>query len=186
MAAARRTKKDPAAAVTPQALERVALAYLDRFDTSERNLRRVLGRALRRAERHVPAAELERAQAFIDELLARYRASGLLDDGRYAESIAQSLRQRGSSRRAIHHKLRARGVGGDVIDAALGETDRDSNDAELEAARAMARRRRLGPHRPPEQRAERRNRDLGVLARAGFSLEVACRALETEPAEPED
>jgi regulatory protein len=45
------------------------------------------------------------------------------------------------------------------------------------------RRRRLGPYRPQEERAARRQRDLGALARAGFSFDVARRALEISAGE---
>lgn len=186
MAAARRKKKDPAQAITPGALEAAALSYLNRFDTSEKNLRHVLLRAVSRAERalergdeSIDARAIAAAREHVDALLVRYRASGLIDDARYAGTMAQSLRRRGTSARAIQHKLRARGVGGDDISAALSESDRDSDDAELEAARALVRRRRLGPHRPEAERAARREKDLGALARAGFSMAVACRALET-------
>jgi regulatory protein len=49
--------------------------------------------------------------------------------------------------------------------------------AELEAARAYVRRRRLGPHRPESERLENRRRDLAALARHGFDHETAVRAL---------
>jgi regulatory protein len=55
--------------------------------------------------------------------------------------------------------------------------------AELEAAATYARRRRLGPHRrDPEARAERRERDLAALARAGFSYAIAQQIIDADPA----
>jgi regulatory protein len=50
-------------------------------------------------------------------------------------------------------------------------------DAELEAARAYVRKRRLGPHRSPEKRAEYRQKDLASVARQGFSFDIAKKAL---------
>jgi regulatory protein len=168
--------------VSREQLERAALAYLDRFDSSASNLRRVLLGVVQRAERQ-GEVDVEAARAAIDELIARYRASGLIDDRRYAENIADGLRRRGTSARAIRHKLAARGLPAEIVEDALGAADRDDRDAELCAARALVRRRRLGPHRPDDERAARHARDLGALARAGFSFEVARRALETEPDE---
>ncbi len=63
-------------------------------------------------------------------------------------------------------------------------------DAELSAALTLARRRRLGPWRPAETRDAMRAKDLGALARAGFSRAVAVEvvdaasieALEASPA----
>jgi regulatory protein len=116
----------------------------------------------------------------IDEMLERYRGSGLLDDRRYAGNVADGLRRRGTSARAIQHKLRARGLEAELVERAIADADRDGGDAELGAARALVRRRKLGPHRPPDERAARRTRDLGALARAGFDFDVARRALESE------
>jgi len=44
----------------------------------------------------------------------------------------------------------------------------------------QARRRRLGPYRMPEVRAERRDKDLAALARAGFDYDTARRVIEAE------
>ncbi len=173
----KRRKKTPPLP-TREALDRAALRYLERFDSSAANLRRVLRGHVMRAARAHPGLDVDAAQRLVDELIERYQSSGLLDDKRYAESLAQGLRRRGSSRRAIQHKLRARGVSADTVDQAIALAGRDSEDAELDAARAFVRRRRLGPHRPEPERAARYERDLAALARAGFSFDVARRALD--------
>jgi regulatory protein len=134
---------------------------------------------VRRAERK-GTVDVAAAERMIDELVARYCASGLVDDRRYAETMASSLRRRGASARAIRHKLAARGVKAEVAGEALAGADRDTEDAELEAARAFVRRRRLGKHRPPEERDARRARDFAAIARAGFGPDVARRALEVD------
>lgn len=157
-------------------MERAALRYLERFDATADKLRRVLSGVVRRAERKGPV-DGRAAERMIEELVTRYVESGLIDERRYAETLASSLRRRGASERAIRHKLIARGVPDDVAREALAGADRDAGDAELEAARAFVRRRRLGEHRPPEERAARRARDLAAVARAGFGFDVARRAL---------
>jgi regulatory protein len=152
----------------PADLEALALAYLNRFDCSVAKLRTHLRQSVRR--RGGDAAELER---HIEVLLERYQASGLLDDARFAENLAQRLSERGGSRRAIVQKLRQRGVTSGVAETSVPKTP----GAELEAARAYVRRRRLGPHRPEAERLENRRRDLAALARRGFDHETAVRAL---------
>lgn len=163
---------------TRENLDRVALRYLERFDSSAQNLRRVLRGHVARAARAHAGLDVPAAERLVDELVERYQASGLIDDGRYAESLARGLRMRGASDRGIRYKLRARGVSADVVDAALAAAGCDSADPELDAARAFTRRRRLGPYRPERERAERYQRDLAALARAGFSFDTARRALE--------
>jgi regulatory protein len=50
-------------------------------------------------------------------------------------------------------------------------------DMDLAAAKALARRRRLGPWRATG-RAEHRDRDLAVLGRAGFPYAIARRVVD--------
>jgi len=64
-----------------------------------------------------------------------------------------------------------------VIDATLASERAESGDAELAAARALVKKKRLGASRPPAERAEHRRRDLATLARAGFDFDTARRAL---------
>lgn len=157
-------------------LERAALRYLDRFDASVSKLRRVLQTHVRRAARAHQTDEAA-AHSIIEDIIARYLASGVLSDRRYAENLTTSLRARGASQRQIGHKLRVRGVGKDDIEAVLAGGDAGSADAELAAARELVRKKKLGPHRKPEERMARRRADLALLARAGFDYELARRVL---------
>jgi regulatory protein len=53
--------------------------------------------------------------------------------------------------------------------------------SELRAAWKIARKRRLGPHaRSPEQRAADRDRHLGILARQGFTSDIAYQVIDAE------
>jgi regulatory protein len=181
MTAVTRARKAPRR-ITAQCLDRVALAYLQRFASSAQNLRRVL---MRRVERSARAHGDDPAggAALVDALIERYRAAGLLDDRVYAEAKAESLRRRGDSGRAIRAKLALKGVDRDLASTALEQADGESPDAEMAAAVALARRRGLGPYRKQEERAEVRTRDLAALARAGFSYDVAQRVVDTDDPE---
>jgi regulatory protein len=176
-----RAKRTREVVVDRSWLEQRALAYLNRFDASVARLRSVLTRAVRRYERD-PDARVARA-AEVEALLQRYVASGVLNDERHAAVLARSQRARGASARKIAEKLRLRGVGADAARAALVAVAHEAT--ELDAARAFVRRKRLGPHRSPEVRAEFARKDLAALARAGFDFETARRALTSE-VEPEE
>ncbi|MBY0431851.1 MAG: RecX family transcriptional regulator [Rhodospirillales bacterium] len=162
--------------ITAASLENAALHYLERFATSSENLRRVLCRkVMRAAQAH--GDDPAEGMALIEPLIERYRLSGVLDDGAYAEMKARSLHRRGGSERMIRAKLAARGVAAPEIDDGLAALDSGSEDREWQAALAFARRRRLGPFRPAELRAQHRDRDLAALARAGFCHDVARRVV---------
>jgi len=169
--------------VAAKSLDRSALFYLERFATSAENLRRVLMRRVDRSA-HYHGTDREEGATMIDELVVRYLAAGLLDDRVYAEGRARTMRRRGSSARLIHLKLRQKGVADEVIAEVLASIAGDVAEPEVAAAAAFARRRHLGPFRPPGDREEKREKDLAALARVGFSYDVARRVIEAPS--PED
>ena len=162
-------------------VERAALVYLERYDASEGHLRRVLAQ---RVERALAAGTAEAADGlradcarWIDAVVARARERGLVDDRRFARALARRLARRGTSYRAAWLKLRRKGVDEALAREVLGDAPR--RDDELLAAAALARRRGLGPYRTPGRTREgRRERELAVLARAGFGPDVAARVVD--------
>lgn len=149
--------------LSEKSLENAALYYLQRYAATRAGLRTVLVRKIRRCE---GSDEKKTATlAYVEPLLDRYVAAGLVNDAVFAEMRAGTLRRRGGSTRAIAQKLAQKGVDRATIATIL---DRDDDH---EAARELCRRKRLG--RDPE----RRQRDLGVLARAGFPYHVIVAVL---------
>jgi regulatory protein len=172
---------------TPERLERVALFHLERFASSAENLRRVLMRRVRKSVQ-IHGTDPVAGAAMVDALIERFLKSGLLDDKAYAETRAARLHRRGASGRMIAASLAEKGIDREVIGATLDEEDGDDGysvrpGGDLAAAAALARRRRLGPYRPPDKRAEFRQKDLGTLARAGYARAIADRVLDAEDPE---
>jgi regulatory protein len=163
---------------TAQSLRNAALFYLQRYATSAENLRRVL---MRRVERAAVAhgSDVREGVEFVNEIIIRYRETGLLDDLVYAKAQTQSLRRRGHSLRMIQARLQAKGVAHEHIELALTELELTVTDADLSAAVIIARRRRLGPWRLSD-RVDRRMRDLATLAKRGFSYTISKQVIDAE------
>ncbi len=165
------------------ALHEAALAYLARFAATEATLTRALLRRIdrwaRRSESPVAAAQTAAARAAARAVVARLVAAGAVDDRGFAEARATRLRRAGRSRRAVAAHLAARGVDAATRGTALP----DDPEAELAAAVAFARRRRLGPFGTGQEPAG--PRVLAAFARAGFAQEVARTALALAPEEAE-
>jgi len=160
--------------VSRPALEAAALRYLERFDCSVARLRKVLSERVEKARRG-GVEDAQAAPAIVEQILERYQSSGLIDDERFAKNFAERQRDRGASRRMIEQKLRLRGIAPELVQRVLPRDE--SASSELEAARAFARRRRLGPHRKPDVREAYRRKDLMALARAGFDYDTATRVV---------
>jgi len=156
-------------------LREAALNYLARYATTEAGLRLVLHRRIDRwareaADRETAAEHAAAAKASVPKIIARMVELGLLNDAAFAENRARGLALNGRSRRAIAARLMAKGIDPDHARAVLPEGD----EAELVSALILARKRRIGPFRRAEPD---HNKELGVLARAGFPREVALKAL---------
>jgi len=123
-----------------RALDRPALRQL------RRELRRaealaVAGRALRARDLSARELALRLEQRAVspsaaEESLAVLSAAGLVDDARLAENRAESLAGRGYGDAAIRHDLERRGVGADLVEAALGGLEPEAE----RAGRIVARR----------------------------------------------
>ncbi len=172
--------------VTPARLESKALAYLERHGGTSASLRRILRNMVSRAAR-VHDTDMVETAAWIEALIARYEAAGILDDAAFAQARARKLHRRGSSARRIRAALAAKGIAPETAAAAVASLAEETAEPELTAAIAHARRRRIGPYREAAEREDNWRRDMGILARAGFGYDVARRIMDaSSPADLEE
>ncbi|SFI07344.1 regulatory protein [Bosea sp. OK403] len=163
----KRQERKPPRRITPDYLQRAAMHYLERYAAPAAQLRRVLERKVVLSCRH-HGDEPGGFSDLLDDVVARCVASGLVDDRRFAEARAASLRRRGQSARAVAAKLAAKGVTRDLATEASATEPED----ELAAARIAAKRKRIGRWGKGDRVASRQ-KDLAALARAGFSMAIA-------------
>jgi regulatory protein len=187
-------------------LHDTALRHLARYAATRAGLLRVLERRITRWQRAVSdppdprgtepaddatlpqasdpdtiAASVAQARAAAAAVVERLAASGVLDDAAFAEGRARGLVRAGVSRRVATARLAAKGVDVDLARAALPE----DADTELASALVLARKRRIGPFRAGDADPARRQRELAILARAGFPQPLARQALAMDPEEAE-
>lgn len=179
----------------------ITLYNIGQRETSSAGLRKLLsGRVLRHAmglsgeER--AAAEAE-GKDLVEATVARALKERLIDDGRFAEMKARSWRNKGWGERRIAMEMRRQGMDSDVAQDALGQVDADAVDgvddpdvlareADLLAADTLCQRRKIGPYRksqPVDRDDQIRvfRREMGVLARAGFSGDLIKTMLGRPP-----
>lgn len=175
-----RGKKVPEA--TPAYLERAGLWYLERYSASSEKVRQLLMRKVKLSAKTHGTDEQQGAEV-VDRLITRFAELGLIRDRDLAVLRAEKLHKKGSSRRMIKAKLGAMGLGESDISAAIDEVDeRAPENSDLEAAWSLAKRRKIGPYRDEKDRPDLRQRDMGVLARAGFSFDIARKVVDADEA----
>ena len=161
-----------------------AVDYLGRYASSRHKLAQILQRF---ATRKLTDYEPDDIAAAIQQTIDHCIKLGYLDDQQFAVTVARNQRRLGRSQAVIRQRLRQHALDDDMIAQALAEADENRANGDLQAAIRFAQRRRLGPF------AQRRNahhqrldthqwkqRDLGAMARAGFSMAISRLVLDHE------
>lgn len=176
-AAARTGPKIPKK-ITERYLYNSALAYLQRFPSSVAHFKGVMGRKIDRSCRHHTEQDRAACAALLDKVTAQFIDLGYLNDELYLRGMINSLRSRGLSARAIQMKLAQKGLAADDIKDTLSTHDEEHESNDLTAAQRLCRRKRIGPYSAATPDAPQRQKWLASLARAGFSYDIAVKALE--------
>ena len=161
-----------------------AVDYLGRYSSSRYKLSQIL---LRFASRKLTDYDADDIAAAIQKTIDQCDQLGYLDDRQFAVTVARSQRRLGRSQAMIRQRLRQHALNDDIIVHALAKADENIGNGDLQAAIRFAQRRRLGPFAKrdsaPNQRLdphEWKKRDLGAMARAGFSVVVSQQILNHE------
>jgi regulatory protein len=164
------TPGSPAAETPPADPETVAREICLRLLTAAPRSRAQLADALRR--KNIPDEVAER-------VLGRFADVGLIDDAAFSQAWVQSRHLgRGLAKRALAAELRQRGVADETVSAAVETLDPDQEETTARelVARRLAGTRGIDP-------AKRMRRLVGVLARKGYSAELAYRVVREALAE---
>ena len=88
--------------------------------------------------------------------------------------------RRGYSLNKINQSLRHKGIDSKFIKQSLDKIKEDQIEPDFVSALKLCKRRRIGPVRPQANRELFYKKDMGVLARGGFSFELSKRVLDLE------
>ena len=168
-----RPRRKPQKKITPQRLKNIGLYYLKRFESSVENLRTVLRRRIDAYARENPQWNKQEAYQWAEDVLSEFERLHYLDDTRFTEIKVRSYLNAGKPARYIQNKLRAKGISAEQVESVLNEEEYNP----FEMALKLARRKKIGPFRPEENRREFRQKDMGTLVRAGFDYDVVCDVL---------
>lgn len=153
------------------ALERIALRYVERFQTTRAKLTRYLG-------------DKVRMRGWADERAAdpaaiadRFADLGYIDDRAFAEAKAGSMTRRGLGAVRVRGALRHAGIGEEdtaAVEPALEE-------GKAVAALAFARRKRIGPWAVAPADRPQREKQIAAMVRGGHGFALARALVELPP-----
>lgn len=179
-----RKEPKPPKKITATYLHNSGLYYLERFAASSAHFKTVMMRKVRKSCMHHTEQSYEDCEILVDELVARFIKTELLNDDVYVSGNVKSMRRRGLSERKIIAKLQSKGVKAETTRDALAEFYERHNinpqHSEFMSALKYARKKRLGTFYDPalkgDMTPELKDKHMARLARQGFAYDV-CRKL---------
>ncbi len=162
-------------------LRDLAYAYLEKYSPSKQQLKVYL---LKKYLTKIKGTKSKKeVTLIIDEIISKLEKNRVLNDEMYSDSKARMFLRRGYSLNKINQSLRNKGIDSKFIKQSIDKIKEDEIEPDFVSALKLCKRRRIGPLRPESNRELFYKKDMGVLARGGFSFDLSKRVLELEKAE---
>ena len=162
-------------------LKDLAYSYLEKYNPSKQQLKVYL---LKKYLTKIKGSKSKKeVTAIIDEIVLHLEKNKILNDEMYSDSKARMYLRRGYSLNKINQTLRNKGVDNKFITQSINKIKEDKIEPDFVSAVKLCRRRRIGPLRPDANREIFYKKDMGILARGGFSFELSKRVLDLEKVE---
>ena len=159
-------------------LKDLAYSYLEKYSPSKQQLKVYL---LKKYLTKIKGSKSKKeVTSIIDEIVSNLEKNKILNDEMYSDSKARMFLRRGYSLNKINQSLRSKGVEDRYIKQSINKIKEDQIEPDFVSALKLCKRRRIGPTRPESNRELFYKKDMGILARGGFSFELSKRVLELE------
>ncbi len=166
---------------TVEEMRNFAFVYIEKYAPSKQQLRTyLLKKYLKQGATNVSKKNVT---DLIDVVLEDLENAKFINDKFYSQSKAKSLIQRGSSINKIRNYLHSKGVRDKYINETLSDIRENNEDQDFFSAIKICKKKRIGPARDENNRPLFTKKDLGILARSGFSFETSKRVLDIEKQE---
>ena len=164
--------------MTIEEMRNFALIYIEKYAPSKQQLKTyLLKKYLKTKLTNVSKTNINDLIEIVTEDLEKTQ---FINDKFYSESKAKSLIQKGSSINKIRNYLISKGVGQKYIKDTLEKINEKNEDQDFFSAIKICKKKRIGPSRDENNRPLFMKKDLGILARSGFSFDTSKRALDIE------
>ena len=162
-------------------LRDLAYSYLEKYSPSKQQLKVFL---LKKYLTKIKGTKSKKeVSSIIDEIVVNLEKNKILNDEMYSDSKARMFLRRGYSLNKINQSLRNKGVENKFIKKSIEKIKDENIEPDFVSALKLCKRRRIGPLRPEENRELFYKKDMGILARGGFSFDLSKRVLDLEKKE---
>ncbi len=162
-------------------LKDLAYSYLEKYNPSKQQLKVYL---LKKYLKKIKGTKTKKeVVSIIDEIVFNLEKNRFLNDELYSDSRARMFLRKGYSLNKINQSLRSKGIKSDFIKKSIEKIKKDTIEPDFVSALKLCKRRRIGALRPKSNRELFYKKDMGILARGGFSFDLSKRVLDLETEE---
>ena len=162
-------------------LKDLAYSYLEKYSPSKQQLKIYL---LKKYLTKIKGTKSKKeVSLIIDEIIKKIEKNRIINDALYSDSKASIFLRRGYSLNKINQSLRNKGIDNKYIQQSIDKIKEDKIEPDFVSALKLCKRRRIGALRPPANREIFYRKDMGILARGGFSFELSKRVLDLDLSE---
>ena len=162
-------------------LKDLAYSYLEKYSPSKQQLKVYL---LKKYLTKIKGTQSKKeVTSIIDEIITNLENNKIVNDELYSDSKARMFLRRGYSLNKINQSLRNKGIDVKYIKQSIDKIKEDQIEPDFVSALKLCKRRRIGPLRPQANRELFYKKDIGILARGGFSYDLSKRVLNLESSE---
>ena len=162
-------------------LKDLAYSYLEKYNPSKQQLKVYL---LKKYLLKIKGSRSKKeVSAIIDEIILNSEKNKILNDEMYSDSKARMFLKRGYSLNKINQSLRSKGIEDKYVKQSIDKIKENEIEPDFVSALKLCKRRRIGPLRPESNREIFYKKDMGILARGGFSFDLSKRVLDLDAQE---
>ena len=159
-------------------LKDLAYSYLEKYNPSKQQLKVYL---LKKYLLKIKGSRSKKeVTAIIDEIILNLEKNKILNDEMYSDSKARMFLKRGYSLNKINQSLRNKGIDDKYVKQSIDKIKENEIEPDFVSALKLCKRRRIGPLRPESNRELFYKKDMGILARGGFSFDLSKRVLDLD------
>ena len=162
-------------------LKDLAYSYLEKYSPSKQQLKVYL---LKKYLTKIKGTKSKKeVTSIIDQIISNLEKNKFLNDEMYADSKARMFLRRGYSLNKINQSLRNKGIQDEYVKKSIDKIKENEIEPDFVSALKLCKRRRIGPLRPESNRELFYKKDMGILARGGFSFDLSKRVLDLDVVE---
>ena len=157
-------------------LKDLAYSYLEKYNPSKQQLKVYL---LKKYLTKIKGSKSKKeVSMIIDEIVQNLEKNKFINDELYSDSKARMYLRRGYSLNKINQSLKNKGIDDQFIKKSINKIKEDKIEPDFVSALKLCKRRRIGALRPGSNRELFYKKDMGILARNGFSFELSKKVLD--------